>query len=101
MKGYCGNNDGDETNELVLPLDTNIYGSTEHVYEKFQCNGRAIRGLPFFQCPMVQRRRRSANERKRREINFEDCQQNAEQKCQAIVGKITFELRNFSSQFFY
>ena len=71
-----------------MPLDTNIYGSTEHVYEKYSCRGRVSRGLPFRECPMVRRGKRGANERKRREINFEDCQENAKQKCQAIVGKI-------------
>ena len=32
VSGYCGTKDGDEENELSVPLDPAVYGSLEHVY---------------------------------------------------------------------
>ena len=37
--GYCETKDGDEKNELSIPLDPAVYGSLEHVYSKKQCAG--------------------------------------------------------------
>ena len=37
--GYCGTKDGDEENELSIPLDPAVYGSLEHVYSAKQCEG--------------------------------------------------------------
>ena len=85
INGYCGNNDGNEENELIIPLNPQIYGSLEHVYSEKQCKGKTVGWLPFAECPMVARRKRDI--RDRRNVDQQNCAENAENKCQAIIGK--------------
>ena len=87
INGYCGNNDGNEENELIIPLDPQIYGSLEHVYSEKQCKGKTVGWLPFAECPMVARRKRDVRARDRRNVEEQNCAENAENKCQAIIGK--------------
>ena len=60
--GYCGNRDYNPDNEVSLPLNPEIYGSTTHVYSEKVCQGKKVGWLPFAECKMVQRKRRDSNE---------------------------------------
>ena len=88
LQGYCGNQDYDPTNELVIPLSENLYGSTVNVYSANSCNGKKVNGLPFFTCPKVTRSRRELIENYDEVPNNVFCpgSENPEASCREIMN---------------
>ena len=90
--GYCGTQDYDADNELTVPLNPAIYGSTAHVYSAKVCQGEKPTGLPFRVCGELDgnfgRKRRDSDESNRHRRDAAVCPGAAdpEAECQGIVG---------------